>query len=179
MRRFACRERSSLRSGLTPVDASSIVLHEGSAPFDVGLDAEQLSGAFPEACFVVRGGRIELVTDRLSSSSGTTPAGGEVNETIPDWREGVDASVPFEAWLLPRRCRAPGGAAAARSGDGEAVVAVRDARELLAGREAEIALAEAEARYRGLVEQIPAVVYADDGDVRHLREPADRAASSA
>jgi diguanylate cyclase (GGDEF)-like protein/PAS domain S-box-containing protein len=42
-------------------------------------------------------------------------------------------------------------------------VSLRDARELLAGREAEIALAEAEARYRSLVEQIPAIVYADDG----------------
>ncbi len=141
------------------------MLHEGSAPFDVGLDAEQLFRAFPEACFVARGGRIELVTDRLIELLGHDPSGGEVNETIPDWREGVDASVPFEA-----KVRCPGGVELPVEvrlrpiEDDRVVASVRDARELLAGREAQVALAEAEARYRNLIEQIPAVVYADEGD---------------
>ena len=51
------------------------------------------------------------------------------------------------------------------------MVAVRDARELIAGREAAVALVEAEARYRSLVEQIPAVVYADDGNVTEYVNP--------
>ena len=48
--------------------------------------------------------------------------------------------------------------------DGSTLVSVRDARALIAGRDAEQALTEAELRYRSLVEQIPAVVYADDGE---------------
>jgi diguanylate cyclase (GGDEF)-like protein/PAS domain S-box-containing protein len=51
------------------------------------------------------------------------------------------------------------------------VVTVRDARELLAGREAAAALVEAEARYRSLVEQIPAVVYSDNGLVTDYVNP--------
>ena len=55
--------------------------------------------------------------------------------------------------------------------DGVTVASLRDARALIAGREAEAALAEAEERYRGLVEQIPAVVYADDGNVTTYVNP--------
>ena len=51
------------------------------------------------------------------------------------------------------------------------IVAIHDARAVIAGREAEAALTEAEARYRSLVEQIPAVVYADDGDVTTYVSP--------
>jgi PAS domain-containing protein len=50
-------------------------------------------------------------------------------------------------------------------------VAIRDARALIAGREPEAALTEAEARYRSLVEQIPAVVYADDGEATTYVSP--------
>ena len=54
------------------------------------------------------------------------------------------------------------------------VVTLRDVSELQAGREAQF---EAEAKYRALVEQIPAVVYldpVDENDIVDLREPADR-----
>jgi diguanylate cyclase (GGDEF)-like protein/PAS domain S-box-containing protein len=42
-----------------------------------------------------------------------------------------------------------------------AIVAITDASALIAGREAEVARAEAEQRYQVLVEQIPAIVYID------------------
>ena len=59
------------------------------------------------------------------------------------------------------------------------VVTLRDMTELRAGREARF---EAEAKYRALVEQIPAVVYLDPVDEnsrQHLREPAGRRRCSA
>jgi diguanylate cyclase (GGDEF)-like protein/PAS domain S-box-containing protein len=43
------------------------------------------------------------------------------------------------------------------------VASIRDARDIQAARAAEVARMQAEARYRELVEQIPAVVYADEG----------------
>ena len=93
--------------------------------------------------------------------------------TIPDWREGLDAEVPFEAALrCPSGGSLPVELALAIAGRRESDRgSVRDARELIAGREAQAALAEAESRYRSLVEQIPAVVYADNGNVTEYVNP--------
>jgi diguanylate cyclase (GGDEF)-like protein/PAS domain S-box-containing protein len=130
----------------------------------IGLDVGRLFAAAPEALFVLRGEVIVAANDRMVQLTGHDPAGRDVHELIPAWRDAPENQVPFEATLhtggdvaLPVELRLRD------LGDDEAVVAVRDARELLAGREAEIALTEAEARFRSLVEQIPAVVYADDG----------------
>ena len=145
---------------------------DSSAPLELGFEGTRLFDASPEASFVLRGDRIEAVNERFVEMLGHDPSGGDVRETIPDWREGPAASVPYEAAL-----RCPQGDALpvevrVRALDGErAVVAVRDARELIAGREAAVALVEAEARYRSLVEQIPAVVYADDGMVTEYVNP--------
>jgi diguanylate cyclase (GGDEF)-like protein/PAS domain S-box-containing protein len=141
------------------------VPHDDRAPFDVGLDADRLFRAFPEACFVAHDDRIEVVTDRMVELLGRDPSGLEIREVIPDWRGGAEASVPFEATMrCPSGDELPIEVRWRPIDDARIVASVRDARELLAGREAQAALAEAEARYRDLIEQIPAVVYADDGD---------------
>ena len=54
--------------------------------------------------------------------------------------------------------------------DGMSVASIRDAGADRRPR-GEAALAEAEAKYRSLVEQIPAVVYADDGNVTTYVNP--------
>src|ERR687891_1001993 len=117
-----------------------------------GLDPERLFAAAPEALFVVRGHRIEVANDRAVAFLGCDPAGLEVLGVIPEWVEGADAGIPFEATL-----RSPAGGELAgevrvrRLDASTAIVAIRDARALIAGREAEAALTETEARYRSLV----------------------------
>ncbi len=155
-----------------PVDVFLIVSHEGSTPLGLGFEAGRLFQASPEALLVLRSGRIEVVNDRLVELLGQDPTGADVREAIYGWREGTSATVPFEAAL---RC-SEGSTLAVEVrvrplDDGRSVVSVRDARELIAGREASVALIEAEARYRSLVEQIPAVVYADDGEVTSYVNP--------
>jgi PAS domain S-box-containing protein len=137
-----------------------------------GVDPERLFAAAPEALFVVRDDRIEVANETAVAFLGCDPAGLEIQEVVVGWVEGADAGVPFEATL-----RSPAGGELAgevrvrRLDASRAIVAIRDARALLAGREAEAALTEAEARYRSLVEQIPAVVYADDGEVTTYVSP--------
>ena len=135
---------------------------EEAGSFEAAL--EPVFQAAPEALFVLRGGRVEASNTRMNQLAGCELAGVAVQEAIPEWRSAPEDEVPFEAALvrsgaedLPIQVRVQ------RLPDGGAVVAIRDARELIAGREARAALSEAEARYRTLVEQIPAVVYADDG----------------
>jgi diguanylate cyclase (GGDEF)-like protein/PAS domain S-box-containing protein len=137
-----------------------------------GLGPERLFAAAPEALFVVSDHRIELANDAALAFLGYDPAGLDVHELIPGWVEGADAGVPFEAALrTPAGGETPGEIRVQRLDASIAIVAIRDARALVAGREAEVALTEAEARYRSLVEQIPAVVYADDGDVTTYVSP--------
>ncbi|MGZ8579830.1 MAG: putative bifunctional diguanylate cyclase/phosphodiesterase [Actinomycetota bacterium] len=147
-------------------------MRDGSAPVDMSLEAGRLFEAFPEAAFVLGDGRIEWVNERLVQLLGHDPTGSDVEATIPDWREGLDAEVPFEASLrCPSGSSLPVELRPRSLGGDRAIVSVRDARDLLAGREAQAALAEAEFRYRSLVEQIPAVVYADNGDVTQYVNP--------
>jgi len=145
---------------------------ESAAPLDLGLEAERLFQASPEALFVLRADRIEAVNARFVELLGADPTGDGVRAVIPEWRDGASVATPFEAEL----CCPEGSTLAVeirvRPTDGERqIVSVRDARELIAGREASVALIEAEARYRSLVEQIPAVVYADDGQVTSYVNP--------
>ena len=72
---------------------------EGSVPFGLGVEDARLFEASPEASFVVRGSRIEAVNERFVEMLGHDPTGGEVRETIPEWREGFAAETPFEADL--------------------------------------------------------------------------------
>jgi diguanylate cyclase (GGDEF)-like protein/PAS domain S-box-containing protein len=138
---------------------------------DLGLDPAHLFRVAPEALLVLRGERIVLVNERMVHLLGWDPTGMYVREAFPDWRAPAEDQAPFDATLrmeqgheLPVQVRI-------RADGDHAIVAVRDARALLAGREAEARLAEAEARYRSLVEQIPAVVYADDGEVTTYVSP--------
>ncbi len=141
-------------------------------PSVTDIDGERLFEAAPEALFVVRGDRIELANDQTSAFLGCDPVGLDVHEVIPGWVEGADAGVPFEASLRsPVGGELPGEVRVRRLDPTTSIVAIRDARALVAGRDAEAALTEAEARYRSLVEQIPAVVYADDGDVTTYVSP--------
>jgi diguanylate cyclase (GGDEF)-like protein/PAS domain S-box-containing protein len=130
---------------------------------EAGVDGTNLFSVAPEALFVLRGGRIVLANGRLVELVGADPTGADVGSWIRDWREPTPEASPYEATL---RCEdgseLPIEVRTAWAGDA-VVVGVRDARLLIAGREAQVALTEAEARYRSLVEEIPAVVYADEG----------------
>jgi diguanylate cyclase (GGDEF)-like protein/PAS domain S-box-containing protein len=148
------------------------VKHDDPVLSPAVVDRIRLFEAAPEGLFVLRGSDIEVANQRMIELIGADPAGTPVRELLPDWREGTDAAVPFEASLRTADDRElPVEVRVSVLGPDEAVVAVRDARELIAGREAEIARTEAEARYRSLVEQIPAVVYADDGNVTTYVNP--------
>ena len=128
------------------------------------MGVDRLFAVAPEALFVLRGNDIVLANQRGAELAGRDPAGSGFEALVPGWADHAGTEAPFEALLsrddgstLPVEVRV-------RRLEGEAaIVAVRDARELIAGRDAAVALTEAEARYRSFVEQIPAVVYADDG----------------
>jgi diguanylate cyclase (GGDEF)-like protein/PAS domain S-box-containing protein len=141
------------------------VLKDDPRTTDVGLDPERLFQASPEAVVVLRDGVIVRATDRMAALLGADPTGAPIRDVVPDWRDGPDAAVPYDATL-----RAPDGSTLSVEvrleplDERSAVASIRDARALIAGREAQEALAEANERYRSLVEQIPAIVYADDGD---------------
>jgi diguanylate cyclase (GGDEF)-like protein/PAS domain S-box-containing protein len=137
------------------------VLNEPEPSVERDLDIGGVFDVVPEALLVIGRGQVSQANARAIDLSGHDPRGEQIADLIQGWRENEE---PFEASLqrtgaepLPIEVRV------SRRGD-EAVVSIRDARELLAGREAVEQLFEAEARYRSLVEQIPAVVYADHGD---------------
>lgn len=115
----------------------------------------------PEALLVVRDGIVERANDRARELVGHDPSGDPVRDAIPAWPDDHEGDAPFEATVLrvgredlPVRVRLRACL------DGSTIASLRDARELL---ETQAALVEAEERYRSLVEQIPAVVYADEG----------------
>jgi diguanylate cyclase (GGDEF)-like protein/PAS domain S-box-containing protein len=138
---------------------------------DALLDPAHLFAAGPEAMFVVREGRIASANDRAFELTGHDVVGLDVYEVVPDWRVSPDDAVPFDATLRCADRELPIEVRVRTLDDGVVVASMRDARALIAGREAEAALADAEARYRSLVEQIPAVVYADDGEVTTYVNP--------
>jgi diguanylate cyclase (GGDEF)-like protein/PAS domain S-box-containing protein len=133
---------------------------------------ERMFDRAPEALLVVRDGVVERMNDRASELVGHDLTGSAIRDAVPDWREGLEQEVPFDATVVHAgREDLPVEVRVRTCPDGAAIVSLRDARELLAGREAEAALAEAEERYRSLVEQIPAVVYADEGMTTHYVSP--------
>ncbi len=137
---------------------------EGNAPSLVGVGFEdRLFEASPEAQMVLREDRVERANERCMQLMRTDPRGTDVRSFITDWRREPEDAVPFEATLWRGDEELAVEVRVRTLGDGVAVASIRDARQLVAGREAEAARSEAETRYRSLVEQIPAVVYADDG----------------
>ena len=132
---------------------------------ETAIDAARLFAAGPEAMLVLRADRVACANERALELAGRDLAELEVHEAIPDWPEGPDDTATFEATLvLGDGSELPVEIRARRIGVELVVLSLRDARHLIEGREARAALAEAEARYRSLVEQIPAVVYADTGE---------------
>jgi diguanylate cyclase (GGDEF)-like protein/PAS domain S-box-containing protein len=147
------------------------VLEDQPGPLYAALDPARLFAAGPEALFVLRDGRVECVSERAIELVGRDLTGTQIRDSILDWREDGDDSVPFEAVLHNESGELPVEIRVRTLDIGMVVASIRDARPLVAKREAEAALSEAEAKYRGLVEQIPAVVYADDGDITMYVNP--------
>jgi diguanylate cyclase (GGDEF)-like protein/PAS domain S-box-containing protein len=137
---------------------------EEPQPLIAGGGADQLFDAVPEALLVVVDGNVVAANAAAIELIGADPVGDAVGDLLPGW-PGTDPTSPLDAELarhdqddLPVEVRTR------PTARGALVVSLRDARELIAGREAMANLFEAEARYRGIVEQIPAVVYEDKGD---------------
>lgn len=124
------------------------------------MDGQSLFDAAPEALLVVDEDLILYANAQAIELSGRDPRGGEIGDLIDGW---IRTEEPFEATLLRAPAQPLPIEVRARHTGGKLVVSFRDARELLAGREAVSQLFEAEARYRSLVEQVPAVVYEDRG----------------
>jgi diguanylate cyclase (GGDEF)-like protein/PAS domain S-box-containing protein len=125
-----------------------------------GLDANEILERAPEALLLVRDGEVVWGNGRAASLAGQI-VGRPIREVVAGWREAPEDAVPFEA-TLPGRGDLPVQVRVVPGGDpASVVVALRDALELLEGRRAVDAMEEAEAKYRTLVEQIPAIVYVD------------------
>jgi hypothetical protein len=142
-RRTACelshRVSPQLRSPSDGVD-TLYVLEDQPGPLFAALDPARLFSAGPEALFVLRDGRVECLTGRAIELVGRDPTGTHIRDSIPGWREQGDDSVPFEAVLRSARGELPV-EIRVRTLDNDAVVAsIRDARPLIARREAEAAL---------------------------------------
>jgi diguanylate cyclase (GGDEF)-like protein/PAS domain S-box-containing protein len=132
---------------------------------DAALGADRLFAAAPEALLVVRGEVVTQANERAVELIGHDPSGDPIHDLLLGWAAHAQTEAAFED-VLPRADDTqplPVEVRVRQLGDGVALAAVRDARQLIAGRDAAVALTEAEARYRSLVEQIPAVVYSDDG----------------
>jgi diguanylate cyclase (GGDEF)-like protein/PAS domain S-box-containing protein len=142
------------------------MLRHEPGSLDEALGADRLFAAAPEALLVVRAELVTQANERAVELIGHDPAGASIHDLLLGWAAHSHAETAFED-SLPRGSGSPALPVEVRVrqlGDEVWLASVRDARQLIAGRDAAVALTEAEARYRSLVEQIPAVVYSDDGE---------------
>jgi diguanylate cyclase (GGDEF)-like protein/PAS domain S-box-containing protein len=148
------------------------MLRHEPGSLDAALGGDRLFAAAPEALFVLRGTDIVVANERAVELVGGDPVGSSMAALVAGWEAHAGSDASFEA-VLTRSDRTPLPVEIrVHALDGEAsIAAIRDARQLIAGRDAAVALTEAEARYRSLVEQIPAVVYADDGTITTYVSP--------
>jgi len=147
------------------------VVEDPTGPLYAALDPARLFSAGPEALFVLRDGRVECVSERAIDLVGRDITGTDIHASIPDWPDVCDDARAYEVVLKREDDDLPVEIRVRTLDIGMTVASIRDARPSIAGREAQVALSEAEAKYRSLVEQIPAVVYADDGDVTTYVNP--------
>jgi len=137
---------------------------EESQPVIDPSGTDTLFLAAPEAMLVAVGDAVVAANPAAVELIGGDPVGRALPALVRGWPGDAPAS-PLDASLVREgREELPVEVRSREGVDGSVVVSLRDARELLAGRDAVEHLFEAEARYRGLVEQVPAVVYADRGD---------------
>jgi diguanylate cyclase (GGDEF)-like protein/PAS domain S-box-containing protein len=125
----------------------------------------------PEALIVLRGFHVVNASERAIELIARDLTGSDIRTAIPGWPEDPDPSAPFDAVLRVDDEDLPIEVRARSLPDGLVVASIRDARALIAGREAQALLVEAEQKYRSLVEQIPAVVYSDDGAFTNYVSP--------
>ena len=128
-----------------------------------GFDPARPFAWGPEALLVLRGFRVMDASQSASELIARDLTGSDIRTAIPGWPEDPDPSAPFDAVLRVNDEDLPIEVRARSLPDGLVVASIRDARALIAGREAQALLVAAEQKYRSLVEQIPAVVYSDDG----------------
>lgn len=132
------------------------------------LDAAVLLAAVPEAVVVVRDGVIVYANERATGILGSEAAGRPAEALITRWKTPISGAGQFEG-VLAQGTGHPGlpvQVSIRPTGWEEGkdhVAVIRDARDLQALRDSEVARMEAEARYKSLIEQIPAVVYRDEG----------------
>jgi diguanylate cyclase (GGDEF)-like protein/PAS domain S-box-containing protein len=136
-----------------------------------GFDPARPFAWGPEALIVLRGFRVMDASQSASELIARDLTGSDIRTAIPGWPEDPDPSAPFDAILRVNDGDLPIEVRARILPDGLVVASIRDARALIAGREAQALLVEAEQKYRGLVEQIPAVVYSDDGQFTNYVSP--------
>ena len=148
---------------LVGADVSADMFDEPTPATQRGIAPDAVFDAAPEALLAIEAGIVIRANDRARALLGEDLLGERIDVLIHGWRR--DGVEPFEAEIerhdddpLPVEVRV-------REAGSSAIVSIRDARELLAGREAVRQLFEVETRYRSLVEQVPAVVYEDRGDV--------------
>ena len=130
---------------------------------DETVGADRLFAAAPEALLVVREGAVTQANELAVELLGNDPTGGSIEDLLPGWAAHAEGDFEDELVRPTGPPTLPVEVRVRHLGDGVAFASIRDARRLIAGRDAAVALTEAEARYRTLVEQIPAVVYSDDG----------------
>ena len=130
------------------------------------LDAERLLAAVPEAVLAVREGTVLYANAQAVALLGPAATAGACAETLVRGWTDLPNGGSFEG-VLPLEAgspKLPVEVAVSPLGDeGTRVVVVRDATDRFALRDAEVARMAVEARYKSLIEQIPAVVYADEG----------------
>jgi diguanylate cyclase (GGDEF)-like protein/PAS domain S-box-containing protein len=128
------------------------------------IDAARVLASLPEAVLVVRDEHVVYGNTPAHALLGTDPTDAPVDVLLDGWRADPAEPIPDLAFVrLGGDRRLPVEIRASEAGDGSTVIVLRDAGALLSAREAQAARARAEERYRSLVEQIPAVVYADEG----------------
>ncbi len=136
-----------------------------------GFDPARPFAWGPEALIVLRGFHVVNASERAIELIARDLTGSDIRTAIPGWPEDPDPSAPFDAVLRVDDEDLPIEVRARSLPDGLVVASIRDARALIAGREAQALLVEAEQKYRSLVEQIPAVVYSDDGAFTNYVSP--------